>query len=199
MANSISKTDIINMALASLGQDTISSPEEETAAARTANLFYDVVRRNLLRAHDWSFSLRWEKLDKSPEPSPFMELPYVFARPADCLFLKKITYEQIPQKHNLPYRLFVSEKNENLVACPYEGAIACYVKDEANESVFDPAFVACFALFLAAELAIPVTGDSNIATLMYQKYQAKLEEARLSNKVEQFEKPEQTSIFVEAR
>ncbi len=187
------------MALASLGQDTISSSEEETAPARTASLFYDVVRRNLLRAHDWSFALRWKKLAKSTEISPFVELPHVFARPADCLFLKKIVYDEIPQKNNLPYRLFVSEKNENLVACPYEEASACYIKDEANESVFDPAFVACFALLLAAELAIPITGDSNMATLMYQKYQAKLEEARLSNKVEQFEKPEQTSVFVEVR
>lgn len=187
------------MALASLGQDTINSPSEETATARTANLFYDVVRRTLLREHDWSFSLRWRKMAKSTEPSPFLELPYVFARPADCLFLKKITYEQIPHKHNLPYRLFVSEKNENLVACPYECACACYVKDEENESVFDPAFVACFALLLASELAIPITGDSNMATLMYQKYQVKLAEARLSNKVEQFENPEQTSVFVEVR
>ncbi len=199
MANAISKTDIINMALASLGQDVIGSADEETAPARHAKLFYDVVRRTLLRAHDWSFALRWEKMARSTHKSPFPALPCVFALPADSLFLKQISYENIPHQHHAPYRLFMSSKNESLVACPYEQAVACYVKDELSESVFDPAFVACFALLLAAELAIPVTGDSNLASLMYQKYQAKLEEARLTNKVEQFEKPEPSCQFVEAR
>ena len=187
------------MALANIGQDTITSGEEDTARARTANLFYDVVRRNLLRAHDWSFALRWITLAASTEHSPYAHLPYVFARPVDCLFLKKISYEDVPEKHLLPYQLFVSDKNENLVACPYENARALYVKDIEETSVFDPAFVACFALLLAAELAIPLAGDSNLGAQLLQKYQEKLQEARLANKVEQFEKPEQTSAFVEAR
>ena len=71
--------------------------------------------------------------------------------------------------------------------------------DEENTVLFDPAFVACFVLLLAAELAVPITGDSEIAKLMLSKYQSKLDEARQANKIEQFEVPEKTSAFLEAR
>lgn len=59
--------------------------------------------------------------------------------------------------------------------------------------------MACFALLLAAELAVPITGDSQLAQLMLAKYQSKLDEARQTNKIEQFEMPEKTSAFVEVR
>lgn len=199
MANAINKTDIVNLALVNLGQDIVSSAEEETATARTARLMYDVVRRNLLRAHDWVFALRYATLAASTETSPDYNLPYVFALPPDCLFLKKIIYDGLSHNGFIPYRLMTDTAANKLVACPYAQARAWYVRDEENTSVFDSAFVACFALLLAAELAIPLTGDSNLAQLMLSKYQSKLDEARQSNKVEQFEVPEKTSAFLEAR
>lgn len=199
MANDISKTAIINLALANLGQKLISSENEETQTARTAKLIYDVVRRNLLRAHDWVFALRFAYLPAVETKSPFIRLPHVFALPADYLFLKTISYDGLPDRHHFPFKLFNDEKGNKLVACTDTKPQAQYVADVADTTLFDPAFVACFVLLLAAELAIPITGDSNLARLMLSKYQSKLDEARLANKVEQFEVPEKTSCFLEAR
>lgn len=199
MANDISKTYIINLALTQIGQKIISSETEETQTARTARLIYDVVRRNLLRAHDWVFALRFTYLPAVETESPFIRFPYVFALPADCLFLKQIYYDGTPDKHRFPFKLFNDEKGNKLVACSLDRARAQYVADVEDTTLFDPSFVACFMLILAAELAVPIAGDSNLAQLMLSKYQSKLDEARLSNKVEQFEVPEQTSTFLEAR
>ena len=199
MANSTSKTDIINLALANLGQDIISSGEQETATARTANLMYDFVRRNLLRAHDWTFSLRHVELAQSAVTSPFKTMPFVFVQPTDCLFIKQILPDGIPNMQRPFFKLFTSEQNEKLIACEYEKATAVYVRDEDNASLFDPAFVSCFALLLAAELAVPLCGDTNMAQLMMAKYASQLEMARQANKIEQQEKPEETSVFWEAR
>lgn len=199
MANDISKTSIINLALANLGQKLVSSPSENTQTARTANLMYDFVRRNLLRAHDWAFAMRWAELAASTVESPSVNLPYVFALPSNSLFIKKIAYEGIPLHYHFPYNFFNDEQGNKLVACPYGGARVCYVADVENTAVFDPSFVACFALLLAAELAVPITGDSQLAQLMLAKYQSKLDEARQTNKIEQFEMPEKTSAFVEVR
>ena len=199
MANDISKTYIINLALTQIGQKIISSETEETQTARTARLIYDVVRRNLLRAHDWVFALRFTYLPAVETESPFIRLPYVFALPADCLFLKQISYGGTPDKHRFPFKLFSDEKGNKLVACSLDRARAQYVADVEDTTLFDPSFVACFMLLLAAELAVPIAGDSNLAQLMLSKYQSKLDEARLSNKVEQFEVPERTSTFLEAR
>ena len=187
------------MALANLGQKLVSSPSENTQTARTANLMYDFVRRNLLRAHDWAFAMRWAELAASTVESPSVNLPYVFALPADCIFVKKISYKDVPPCHQIPYTLFYDNQGNKLVACMYENAKALYVADEENTVLFDPAFVACFVLLLAAELAVPITGDSEIAKLMLSKYQSKLDEARQANKIEQFEVPEKTSALLEAR
>lgn len=197
MANDISKTSIINLALANLGQKLISSDKEETQTARTAGLMYDFVRRNLLRAHDWAFSLHWAELAASETKSPDENLPFVFALPADCFFVKKIEYFR--SAPSLPYTLFNDAAGNKLVAAPDANVRALYVRDEDNTTLFDPAFVACFVLLLAAELAVPITGDSQLAQLMLSKYQSQLDQARLTNKVEQFEVPEQNSSFVEAR
>ena len=52
---------------------------------------------------------------------------------------------------------------------------------------------------LAAELAVPLAGDSQLAAQMYQKYSEQLRQARLTNKVEQPERDLPNSVFVEAR
>ena len=119
--------------------------------------------------------------------------------PADCLFIKKIIYDGVPHKVTLLHKLFVNSNNEKLIACPFEASSVLYVRDEETVSLFDPSFVACFALLLAAELAVPLAGDTNLAQLMLAKYQSKLDEARISNKVETLEKPEADSVFLEAR
>lgn len=199
MANDISKTSIINLALANLGQKLISSEKEGTQTARTAGLMYDFVRRNLLRAHDWVFSLRWADLAASETKSPDENLPFVFALPADCLFMKKIVYKGLCVHPPVSCHLFNDENGNKLLACPLKNPRVMYVCDEKNTTLFDPSFVACFVLLLAAELAVPVTGDSQLAQLMLSKYQSQLDQARLTNKVEQFETPEATCCFVEAR
>ena len=198
MAN-ITKTDIINLALTNLGQDVISADNQNTATARRANFMYDFARRNLLRAHDWIFAQRTATLAESAAASPFTELPYVYALPADALFLKAIFYEGSLFKIDLKHRMFVSDSGQKLVACSFAGPMAVYIKDEDNPSLFEADFTACLALLLAAELAIPIAGDSNLAQLMLSKYQAALDNARLTNKAEQFERPARSSEFVEVR
>lgn len=193
------KTDILNLALANLGQDFISADNQNTAAARSANFMYDFARRNLLRAHDWTFAVRTAPLAESATISPFGQLPYVYALPADALFLKTIFYEGSLFKIDLKHRLFMTDDNQKLVACSFANPTAIYVKDEQNTSLFEPDFTACLAFLLAAELAVPLTADTHLAQLMLGKYQAALDNARLTNKTEQVERPERVSEFLEAR
>ena len=199
MANDISKTSIINLALANLGQKLISSPTEETQTARTANLMYDFVRRNLLRAHDWVFAMRDEELSASTLESPIVELPYMYVLPADNLYVRKIFYKGMPFNHPYRWKLLNDAHGNKLIACQFQNAKITYVADVQDVSLFEPNFVMCFALLLAAELAIPLAGDGQIAQLLFSKYQSKLDEARQTNKIEQFEVPVEISAFLEAR
>ena len=48
----ISKIDICNMALAHLGQEPISSIKQDNERARRCDLFYETVKREVLRTHN---------------------------------------------------------------------------------------------------------------------------------------------------
>ena len=59
----ISKITICNLALAQLGQAPISSLTQEDEKARRLNLFYEPVRDEVLRSHNWGFATAEEPLD----------------------------------------------------------------------------------------------------------------------------------------
>lgn len=118
MANDISKTAIINLALANLGQKLVHDDAEETNTARTARLMYDFVRRNLLRAHDWAFALRWADLAARDVETPDLKLPYVFALPADCILLRKFLTKTCPLATKSPIPSFMTTRAINWWRAP---------------------------------------------------------------------------------
>ena len=69
-------TDICNLALNHIGRETIASLDEDTEAARTCKMHYDLQRQTLLRA--WArLPFRQHELPKEPaQPSqPFRRRP----------------------------------------------------------------------------------------------------------------------------
>ena len=49
----ISKIDICNMALAQLGQEPLASLTQDDERARRCHLFYEPVKKEVLRTHNW--------------------------------------------------------------------------------------------------------------------------------------------------
>lgn len=177
------------MALAILGQDELSSLQEDNKRAILCNQYYDVVRQQLLRAHDWSWARAKDKLSLIREDDTVGLPAYVYHKPAACLFVIRV-YNQgihkalIDNEFKLEYD---SELKTEVIRTELEEAYAEYVRDIVNTSLFDSQFVAALAALLAHEMAMVLTGATNLSQLAMQKYQMALDNARYTNKVEQLE------------
>lgn len=192
------KLDICNRALAFLGQEGISSFDDATESARRCRLFYDAVRRETLRAHEWGFALRTRPLallKKAKDPL----YPFVYAYPQEALFVCRVfDAADAGAAARRPWREF-SFKGLRALACGAQKACARYICDEDDPARFDPLFARALALALAADLAQPLTGDGTLEQALIRKYASALDEARRANMTERLERTEGESSFLEAR
>ena len=195
----ISKIDICNLALAHLGQMPISSLEQEDEQARRCRLFYEPVRREVLRTHNWQFANTQTKLALVETNLQGMRPEYTYAYPPDCLFLRKVCARSNPDQAVEFEELYRKDIPGRVIVCGAANALAFYTRDVSDTTIFDPAFVKAFSLALAADLAVTLTGDLNLAQRIFQKYSLSLEEARRSNMTENFEIHQAKSTFAESR
>ena len=77
--------------------------------------------------------------------------------------------------------------------------MAVYTRRVADETQFDPLFVKAFALALAQDLALTLTGDLSLAGRISQQYVLTLDEARRSNMTENFQQACMADAFSEVR
>lgn len=195
----ISKLDICNLALAQLGQEPISSLEQEDERARRCRLFYDPVRQEVLRTHHWAFACTQADLALLNNPDTAQNPPYYYAYPQDCLFIRKV-YAKGQTDTAVPFKeLYRKQLQARVIVCDAWQAQAEYTRDVQDVLLFDPAFVKAFSLALAADLAVTLSADLTLSQRILQKYTLALEEARRSNMTENFEVYQGKSSFVESR
>ena len=190
----ISKITVCNLALAQLGQAPISSLEQDDEKARRLNLFYEPVRDEVLRTHNWAFA-------GAEEPLVLIEQnrdKYVYKYPTQALFVRRV-FTQDGTK-NLPFReIFRTDLHSRVLETAAPQAYAEYTRRILDENLFDPAFVKSFSLALACDLAVALTGDSTLASQILQKYTLSLDEARRSNMTENYTRAASSDAFTEVR
>lgn len=105
MAEGVSKTLIVNLALAHLKKKSITSLSEPSHSAAVASEFYDIDRREALRSCDWNFAGFDTRLDliASVNDANFDpnfatlqdQIPgwiYCYAAPTNCIRVRKVYY-----------------------------------------------------------------------------------------------------------
>lgn len=204
----VSKVSICNLALAQLGQSPISSLEQSDEKARRLKLFYNPVRDEVLRTHNWAFATVQEPLVLLDFPlSPSTETTgvigknsrFLYRYPCRSLFIRRIFDPSVPNR-NVSFReVFRPDLQARGVACGLPGAWVEYTARVTDESLFDAAFVKCFSLALAADVALALTGDQGLAAGLLQKYTLSLDEARRVNMSENLQQVPQQDAFTEVR
>lgn len=166
----VSVVGICNMALGKIGAQGITAVTEASDNARACNRFYEYVRDELLRRHPWSFAVNRATLAQLSDPPAY-------------------GYDHAYQLPTSPYCLRVLELHEEREdGCDYlvEGrtlitdadtARIRYIGRVTDPTYFDASFVEALATRLAAEIAVPVTGESGIAKTMLELSELKLQEA----------------------
>ncbi len=193
-----SKTTICNLALAYLGQAPITSAEQDNEQARWLSLFYDPVRDEVLRTHDWAFAATQKPLLLVQRPDHSLG-EFLYKYPADALFIRRVYSPADPQK-SLPFTERFDSRHQVRVLCTTVAQVcARYTRRVTDETLYDAAFVKCFALALACDTALALTGDVDLSARLQQKYTLYLEEARRANMSENCLRMVQTDAFSEVR
>ena len=195
-------TDICNMALNHIGREQIASLNEETEAARTCKIHYDMQRRVLLRAYTWGFAMKTAKLALIDKTLPGWK--YVYAYPNDCVMARKIFNEQntwcVLQKNfdgNMDQ--VILNDNTKALVCNHADAFLQYTYDVKDAELFTEDFAQALSYYLAGAIAVPLTGSQALAQQMQQMGSQLLEEAKFTQMKERNNVPEYPSKYFRAR
>ncbi len=193
-----SSTSICNMALGYLGQAPISSLKQDNERARWLQLFYEPVRDEVLRTHNWAFAAIEKPLIRLAHV-PVCPGHFYYKYPADALFVRRISAPNQLQ-YPLPFtEQYDTAQHQRILIVGVAEAWVYYTRRITDETQFDAAFAKTFALALASDAALALTGDVTLATRLQQQYALYLEEARRANMAENLAVLPQTDGFSEVR
>lgn len=181
----MNKVEIINVALARLGESAIQSLDEGTNPAISAKTVYDSARRSALAEYHWSFALSTARLAKLAEvPDGF---DFAFSLPSDCLKVIRLSGGGS----------FAVRGGKKLLTNCGE-AVVEYVRDEDDTELFEPSFVEALTYKLASELAMPVKGSAELMDKYANAYRTLMNEAAVTS-ISEARKAELCNPYLEAR
>jgi hypothetical protein len=155
--------DIYNLALVRIKErGLLISPDQESGLATTLAASYDITRRALLRQYRWQFAFTRAVLSPSP-PAPAFGWAFRMVLPADFLALVaanpnpaggRETLTDAPETYRIENGCLLADTNTMYVM---------YIRDEPNPTLWDPIFTNALVWALAADIALGVAGDRELA------------------------------------
>ncbi len=176
--------DIVNRALAKLGDIRIISLDDRTKAAALASGMFEDVRDAEISAHSWNFAKARVKLPAEAE-APAFGWGFQYVLPGDCL--RVLTAGAWPgpvmddfitgdtQSYTLEGRKILSNRGLalNLI----------YLKRVEEAALFPAVFVEALASKLAVEMCESLTGSNSKRELAWKEYQIAVKQARRINAI----------------
>lgn len=162
----MTETQIANLALSYLGAATIASLDEASQEARTCKAFYDQARDVTLTRLSPAFAQGLKVLASVDMPTGYEDSwGYAYAYPSDCLKARKI----IESGQSVRGMAHDYEIGGGVILTDAYQAVLLYTKRVSDTGQFDPLFVQALAARLAADIALPLTKDSEIANAMEKR------------------------------
>ena len=153
-----SKVEIVNIALARLGESPIQSLTEDSGPARTVSLLFDSARRSALRDYDWSFAIRTASLARLAVTPDEFDFRFAYALPPDCLRALRL---RSGGSYLIRYTYVYTDDPAPTLE---------YVADVTDTEKFDAKFTEAFTYKLASELAMSVKGSPDLMAAMSNAY-----------------------------
>lgn len=153
------EVDVVNMALLLLGQPRVTDEQYKSQASEpsvSGKMFFPLAVKKMLRKHPWSFALRRERVCSCPHGGDFRA-----DLPDSCVRL------MFPYAGGYQVSVFSIRGRE--IVSPEKVDEIEYVDGDVDIDCWDPMFVECVALDLAAKLAGPVCQSPNLEAAMIQK------------------------------
>jgi hypothetical protein len=182
---SLTSTEICNRALRKFGSAAIASLKENSQQARDCRLFYDAVRKKLLRAANWNFARKRARLNRVQLlDDDISRYRFNYALPPDCLYVRSVYIETCDggqwidfNKKFMGKEFFTDNQNRKLLSCELERAKIEYTADVEDATLFDEEFVSAFVAKLADELCFPLSGKLDKNQELFQRAEKDVAEA----------------------
>lgn len=177
-----SKTRIINSALIKCGEEAITSPSDDSRAARYANRQYDIIRDSLLRAYNWNFAI--DRATTAPDATaPAFGFAYKHQMPDDCLRVIGV-FDEVEPIQNYTSSTVPHKIEGRYILTDEDTLYIFYIKRVTDEAQFDASFNEVFALALAIDLAYFLTAGADRLARLEGQFQQSVRAAKLADAIE---------------
>ena len=174
-----------------IGGDAIQSFEDGTAEASVSSAMYEDMARSALTNSRWRFAIDQQVLARLAD-KPTGRWDAAYQLPSELIMLSAITVNEMPIKYDLyGLKAFCNEPDTSEV-------VADYVF-RADESTWPPYFTTAVEYMMAGVLAISVARDSSLSSLMEQKADYQMRQARRLHSQQQTTRKLNTSRFIAER
>ena len=200
---SMTQLQIVNLALHHLGMNSITSAQltaDAIPSAKEANVFWEPCRDEVLGEVPWSFNTA--TLALSALNIDDLEWEYVYSYPTLSVGSVWAVYDEstATTKYDQNFEVkYTPSQSNKCIYTNLQYAYAEYSYKVTDPSIWSDKFNMAFSYRLAAEMAIPLIGDSNKSEQMLNIYGAIIGEAKRIGNSEKVEKPTQTSNYQNGR
>ena len=175
-----SKVQIAKLALQNIGDRyDIASLTESTPEAEQVNLVLDDVRDALLREYPWKFALKYVS-PASLSGTPPASWSYMYTYPVDALKVWRLVNPLDPKGDSLPPLKFTvgrNAANAKVVFTDESEPEFEYTAQITDTEEYDANFVMALSWRIAEHIAIPLTGNYELANAMARQAESKVGKA----------------------
>jgi len=192
----VSKIEICNVALATLGADAIRSFSEKNKRARMADVFFDFTRDYLLAKFDWSFARKYVKLQPlSGVTSP--EGLYAYQLPNDCHTARDIA----PRGSKTKWIVMGNSLFCEIDSTSGVDVMLYYTYKIVDTSRFPSIFNDLLALGLAVKMGPAITQDKSLIAVLVEQFKIEQQNAwessaNVGNDYREFDEDPNNDSFV---
>lgn len=209
-------TTICNKALSLIGEEPITSYDNDTSlAARACRAHFDLVLASLLEEGHWTFPTVETKLEKAKdsndEDMKFVseEMPYVYEIPANCVIIESIYGKG--QRHIEDNKInavkwdlrYFPEETKKYIVCNVDSAdheLYCeYLFSPDNLEIYSATFLKALVSGMAYHICMEITKDLNRTQFMLQLYEKDKADALRKSMNEDLSEHQYTSPFISCR
>lgn len=196
----MNRTEICNMALAIIKRQRIDSLEETSEEARTCKTFYEHTRKRLLEMYNWGFARRMERLALRLDTVPGWQFCYGY--PQECISVRLIFDEphaMMREMERQDFQIVTISGDDRVIGTNVEEAWAEFTSDVKNPDNFNTEFTEALVRMLAANMAVPLTGDGELMKMNFQLAQQAINIAMHESVVEQERRTKWPRKYSQAR
>jgi hypothetical protein len=165
----VTTVDICNLALAMLGEDRITSLEDESSVAELCSVNWAGARDFVLAARPWSFAIVRRSLAAAAE-APEWGPSNAFPLPSSVL--------RVLSAGDGTYELEDWRVEGRQVVATFDGPVMVRCIERVEDpGQFSPGFEQALAAYLAYVIAVPLTENRSLKSELWSEYLNRMKEA----------------------